>query len=42
MVEVQKMLSDAIQAGITGQQQPQDALDQAQKSAEQVLNQFQT
>jgi sn-glycerol 3-phosphate transport system substrate-binding protein len=42
MVEVQKMLSDAIQAGITGQQAPQDALDQAQKSADQVLSQFQT
>jgi len=42
MVQVQKILSDAIQAGITGQAAPQAALDQAQQAATQVLAQFQT
>jgi sn-glycerol 3-phosphate transport system substrate-binding protein len=42
MVQIQKFLSDAIQAGITGQATPQDALNQAQQSATQVLSQYQT
>jgi sn-glycerol 3-phosphate transport system substrate-binding protein len=42
MVQIQKFLSDAIQAGITGTAAPKDALDQAQQSASQVLSQFQT
>jgi sn-glycerol 3-phosphate transport system substrate-binding protein len=42
MVEVQKILSDAIQAGVTGESAPQAALDQAQQNATQVLSQFQT
>ncbi|MBV9172983.1 MAG: ABC transporter substrate-binding protein [Chloroflexi bacterium] len=42
MVQVQKILSDAIQAGITGQAAPQEALDQAQQAATQVLSQYQT
>ena len=42
MVQIQKILSDAIQAGITGQAAPQAALDQAQQAATQVLAQFQT
>ncbi len=42
MVEVQKILSDAIQAGVTGQAAPQAALDQAQQNAMQILSQFQS
>jgi len=42
MVEVQKILSDAIQSGITGQESPQAALDKAQQNATQILSQFQT
>jgi sn-glycerol 3-phosphate transport system substrate-binding protein len=42
MVQIQKFLSDAIQAGITGQSAPQEALNQAQQSATQVLSQYQT
>ena len=42
MVQIQKFLSDAVQAGITGQSSPQDALNQAQQSATQVLSQYQT
>jgi len=42
MVEVQKILSDAIQAGVTGESAPQAALDQAQQNATQVLSQFQS
>ncbi len=42
MVEVQKMLSDAIQAGITGEATPQAALDQAQQNATQALSQYQS
>jgi len=42
MVEVQKLLSDAIQAGVTGQANPQDALNQAQKNADQILGQYQS
>lgn len=42
MVEVQKILSDAIQSGITGQDSPQSALDKAQQNATQILSQFQT
>jgi len=42
MVEIQKILSDGIQAGITGQATPQAALDQAQQNASQILSQFKT
>jgi sn-glycerol 3-phosphate transport system substrate-binding protein len=42
MVQVQKILSDAIQAGITGQAAPADALNQAQQNATQVLAQYKT
>jgi sn-glycerol 3-phosphate transport system substrate-binding protein len=42
MVQVQKTLSDAIQAGITGQATPQDALNRAQETATQILSQYKT
>jgi sn-glycerol 3-phosphate transport system substrate-binding protein len=42
MVEIQKILSDAIQAGITAQDTPQSALDKAQQQAADILSQFQT
>jgi sn-glycerol 3-phosphate transport system substrate-binding protein len=42
MIEVQKILSDAIQAGITSQATPQAALDKAQQDATQILSQFQS
>jgi sn-glycerol 3-phosphate transport system substrate-binding protein len=42
MVQVQKILSDAIQAGITGQSTPEAALNQAQQAAMQVLAPYKT
>ena len=42
MVEVQQVLSDAIQAGITGQASPQEALNTAQQKAEKILSQYQS
>lgn len=42
MVQVQKTLSDAIQAGITGQASPQDALNHAQETGTQILSQYKT
>ena len=42
MVQIQKALSDGIQAGITGEASPQDALNQAQQAATQILSQYKT
>ena len=42
MVEVQTLLSNAIQAGVTEEATPQSALDQAQQQAQQILSQYTT
>jgi sn-glycerol 3-phosphate transport system substrate-binding protein len=38
--QIQKILGNAVQAAITGKKQPQAALDDAQKEADQLLSQF--
>ncbi len=38
--DVQKILGQAVQAAITGQKTPQQALDEAQKNAEALLSQY--
>src|SRR5581483_10260774 len=40
MSEVQKILSDAVQAGVTGQSAPKDALEAAQQKAAAILGQY--
>lgn len=40
MAQVQQILSDAIQAGITGKSEPKAALDAAQQKAQQILSQY--
>lgn len=40
MAQIQTILSNAIQAALTGKQQPKDALDAAQTQADQILTSF--
>lgn len=40
MAQIQNILSNAIQAALTGKQPPKDALDAAQKQADQILSSF--